>query len=101
MYLGVTHNRTLTFKEHLRKSKAKVNTQNALLNKLTTLKWGATANTLRTSALALSFSAEEYTSTVWEHSTHIKTLDTALNKTAQKLTGCLKPTPIQQVYCLQ
>jgi len=100
MYLGVTLDRTLTFKEHLRKIKATLNTRNALLNKLTTSKWEVTANTLRTTALALSFSAEKYASHVWEDSTHIKTLDSALIETARKLTGCLKPTPIQKVYCL-
>ena len=60
VYLGVTLDRTLSFKEHTRKLKAKIPSRNALLSKLANSKWGANLYTLRTTALALCFSTAEY-----------------------------------------
>ena len=53
---------------------------------------GATPTTLRSSALALCYSAAEYAFPVWERSTHAKKLDATLNETCRMITGCLKPT---------
>ena len=55
IYLGVTLDRTLSFKQHALNTKAKVNTRNNLLRKLTNSRWGAHPATVRTTALALSF----------------------------------------------
>ena len=41
IYIGVTLDRTLSFKQHALKTKAKVNTRNNLLRKLTNSRWGA------------------------------------------------------------
>ena len=41
VYLGVTMDRTLSFKEHTRKLKAKIQSRNTLLSKLGNSKWGA------------------------------------------------------------
>ena len=60
MYLGVTLDRSLIFKKHVTKTKAKVSTRNNIVRKLTTSKWGSLSSVLRTTALALSFSAAEY-----------------------------------------
>ena len=54
VYLGVTLDRTLSFKEHVRKTKAKLSTRNALLGKLAYSNCGKDPRTLRTTALALS-----------------------------------------------
>lgn len=40
VYLGVTLDRTLTFKEHCKKIKMKVEARNNLIRKLTGIKWG-------------------------------------------------------------
>ena len=55
-------------------------------------KWGATPTTLRSSALALCYSAAEYACPVWERSAHANKLDATLNETCRMITGCLKPT---------
>jgi len=53
VYLGVTLDRTLSFKAHLQKTFAKLNNRNNLLSKLAGTTWNVQASTLRTSALAL------------------------------------------------
>ena len=92
VYLGVTLDRTLSYKAHIEKTKKKVGTRNNIIRKLRTSKWGATPTTLRSFALALCYSAAEYACPVWERSTHAKKLDATLNETCRMITGCLKPT---------
>ena len=75
VYLGDTLDRTLSFKQHIEKVKGKVRTRNNLLRKLANLLWGASAPTLRATALALCYSAAEYACPVWERSSHSKKLD--------------------------
>jgi len=60
VYLGVTLDRTLDYKQHLIKIADKVNSRNNLLMKLANSSWGADSNTLRSSTLALCYSAAEY-----------------------------------------
>ena len=55
-YLGVTLDRMLSYREHLTKTAGKLKNQNNLLIKLAGSTWGASANTLRSSALALCYS---------------------------------------------
>ena len=92
VYLGVTLDRTLSYKAHIEKTKKKVETRNNIIRKLRNSKWGATPTTLGSSALALCYSAAEYACPVWERSTHAKKLDSTLNETCRMITGCLKPT---------
>ena len=60
VYLGVTLDRSLTFKEHVNKTRAKVSTCNNILRKPAISKWGAISHVFRTSTFALSHSAAEY-----------------------------------------
>lgn len=55
---------------------------------------------LRTSLLALCYSANEYASPVWYHSAHSKQVDVALNDTCRIINGCLQPTPMDKVQRL-
>ena len=55
---------------------------------------------LRTSALALSYSAAEYACPIWEQSAHAKRLDQALNESRRLITGCLKPTNADNLHLL-
>ena len=98
IYLGVQLDRTLTYKQHIRNTKHKVESRNAIISKLATTKYGANPRTIRTAALALSFSVAEYACPVWERSRHTKILDTTINTTCRKITGCLRPTNIQDLY---
>jgi len=54
-YIGVTLDHTLTYREHLTKTASKLKNQNNLSMKLAGSTWGASANTLRLSALALYY----------------------------------------------
>ena len=100
IYLGVTLDRTLSFKQHALNTKAKVNTRDNLLRKLTNSRWGAHPATVRTTALALCFSTAEYACSSWGRSRHTGHVDIALNDTCRIITGCLKATPIPCLYAL-
>ena len=79
-YLGVTLDRSLSYKQHIRNTKMKVATRNNLLTKLATSKWGKNPNTIRTTALALSYSTTEYAAPVWARSAHAKNLGPEQNQ---------------------
>jgi len=91
-YLGVILDRQPTFKQHLEGLSGKVRARNCLLRLLAGSAWGANASVLRTSALALVYSAAEYASPAWFRRTHTKKLDVALNDKLLIISGCLKPT---------
>lgn len=99
-YLGVTLDRTLTYKLHCDKTAKKINTRNCLIRKLTGSTWGAQPHAIRVSALALCFSVREYACPAWGRSTHTKKVDTALNNSCRIITGCLKNTPVEKIYLL-
>lgn len=50
-YLDMTLDRSLTFKEHCKKTKFKVNARNDLIRKLVGLAWGAEPHTVKTTVL--------------------------------------------------
>ena len=92
--------RMLSFKRHALNTKAKVNTINNLLRKITNPRWGAHPDTVRTTALALCFSIAEFACSSWGRSRHTGHVDIALNDTCRIITGCLKATPIPYMYAL-
>ncbi len=94
-YLGVKLDRQLMYKEHLKALCAKVSARNNLLCRLAGSSWGASTSTLRTSALALVYSAAEYSSPARCRCSHVKKLDVTLNNTMRRITGCLRPTPTE------
>ncbi|KAI5732047.1 hypothetical protein M8J77_020382 [Diaphorina citri] len=99
-YLGITLDRSLTFKDHCTNTRAKISSRNNILRKLTSRRWGSNPETLRISALGLCVSTSEYASPVWGASSHAKQVDVALNDTMRIITGCLKATPVQKLYPL-
>ena len=70
------------------------------MRKLTNSKWGCTPHTLRTSTLALCYTAAEYACPVWSRSVHAIKLDPALNNACRIITGCLKPTNTSNLHLL-
>ena len=92
VYLGVTLDRTLSYKEHLSKTAAKLKSRNNLLSKLAGSSWGANAKTLRTSALALCYSVAEYCCPAWSRSSHMASIDSQLNNTMRLISGGVRPT---------
>ena len=99
-YLGVTLDRTLSYKQHIHNTKMKVATRNNLLRKLSSYKWGTNASTIRTTALALSYSVAEYAAPVCARSAHSYKLDSELNSACLAIMGCLKPTNVEELYLL-
>ena len=99
-YLGVKLDRTLTFRKHLDALKAKTTSRVALIRRMASTTWGAATKTLRISTQALVYSAAEYCAPVWCRSSHMKGLDTALNSAMRIVSGCLRPTPVNQLPIL-
>ena len=99
-YLGVTLDRTLNYKQHILNTKMKVTTRNNLLKKLANSKWGTNARTIRTTALALCYSTAEYAAPVWARSCHANKLNPVLNQACRSITGCLKPTNVEDLYLI-
>jgi len=93
-YLGVTLDRTLSYREHLMKTAGKLKNRNNLLMKLAGSTWGASANTLRSSALVLCYSAAEYCAPVLSRSSHTSQVDVQLNSTMRLISGTLRSTPL-------
>ncbi|KAK3889698.1 hypothetical protein Pcinc_006264 [Petrolisthes cinctipes] len=98
VYLGVTLDRTLSFAEHVRKTELKVATRNNLLGKLANSNWGADPRTLRTTALALSYSTAEYCSAAWDRSCHAHKVNPEMSNSCRIITGTLRPTPLPILY---
>ena len=74
--------------------------RNNLLMKLAGSTWGASANTLRSSALALCYSAAEYCAAVWSRSAHTSRVDVQLNSTMRLISGTLRSTPLPWLLVL-
>jgi len=62
------------------------------LMKLAGSTWGASA--MRSSALALCYSAAEYCAPVWSRSAHTSQVDVQLNSTMHLISGTLRSTPL-------
>jgi len=60
--------------------------------KLASSTWGASANTLWSSALALCYSATQYCAPVWSLSAHTSQVDVQLNFTMCLISGTLRST---------
>ena len=99
-YLGVTLDGTLNYKQHILNTKMKLATRNNLLKKLANSKSGTNARTIRTTALALCYSTAEYTAPVWARSSHANKLNPVLNQSCRSITGCLKPTNVEDLYLI-
>ena len=98
--LGVKLGRQLTYCQHLEGLRSKISARNNLLRCLAGTSWVAKTLTLRTSALAVVYSAAEYSTPAWCRSKHTRKLDVVLNDTMRIITRCLKPTPIEYLPVL-
>ena len=92
VYLGITLDRSLTYRNHGMKTRAKLSSRNNLLRKLQWMNWGTCPHTMRTTATALCLYVVEYCCPVWARSTHRKLTDTTLNETCRLITGCIRLT---------
>ena len=99
-YLKVKLDRSLTFRHHLEALRKKLSTRVALLRRLAGFGWGAGAKTLRICALSLVYSTAEYCALVWSRSTHTRLIDSILNDALRIVSGCLLPTPTEDLPVL-
>ena len=99
-YLGVKLDRSLTFHHHLEALRKKLSTRVALLRRLAGSGWGAGAKTMRISALSLVYSTAEYCAPFWCGSTHTRLIDSILNDALLSVSGCLRPTPTEDLPIL-
>ena len=100
-YLGDTLDSTMRYKQHIHNTNMKVATRNNLMKKLSNSKWGYNASTIRTTVLALSYSAAEYACPVWARSPNASKLDPELNDACRSsITGCLRTTNVEEQYLL-
>ena len=99
-YLGVTLDRTLSYMTHIHYTKMMVATRNYILNKLANSRWETNARTMRTTALVLCYSTAEYVVPVCERWNYVHLLTPELNQAYRAITGCLKPTNVDNLYLL-
>ena len=99
-YLGVKLDRTLTYRERLTALRGKVMARTALIRLIAGTSWGASTPTLRTSTLALVYAPAEYCAPVWCRSSHNHLVDVGLNASLRTITGCLRPTLVDQLPVL-
>ena len=70
------------------------------MRRLAGFSWGAGAITLRTASLALVHSTAEYCAPVWCRSPHTRLFNRPINDALRLVTGCLRPTPTDDLYVL-
>ena len=78
----------------------KLSSRVILLRRLVGSGRDAGAKTLRIATLSLVYSAAEYYAPVWCRSAHTRPIDSALNDALRIVTGCLRPTPTDQLSVL-
>ena len=100
-YLGVTLDRSLTYRRHLESLCKKLTSRGALLRRLAGSGWGAGATTLRIAIPALMHSTTEYCAPVWRCSAHTRLIDPAINDVLRIVTGYLCPTPADNLPILE
>ena len=81
------------------RSKAKTAARNNVLKKLSISKWGANPATIKTIALALSYSTTEYACPVWERSAHAHKVNSVLNDECRSIAECLQRSNIDKLCC--
>jgi len=92
--------RSLTYRRHLESLRKKLASRVALLRWLADSGWGAGATTLRKATLALVHSTAEYCLPVWCRSAHTRLIDPTINDALRIVTGCLRPTPANNLPIL-
>ena len=99
-YFGVELDRSLTFRHHFEALRKKVSTRITLLKRLAGSGWGASAMTLGIYALSLVYFTAEYCAPVWCRSTHTCLIGSILISALRIVTGCLRPTPTENLPAL-
>ena len=98
--LGITLDRSLTYRRHLESLRKKLSTRVSLIIRQAETTWGAGASVLRTATLALVHSTAKYCVPVWCRSAHIRLNDPIINNALRVVTGYQLPTPTDYLRVL-
>ena len=90
-YLGITLDRSPTYRRHLHLLRKKLSTRVLLIRRLAGTTWGACASVLRTATLARVYLTAEYCAPVWCPSAHTRLIDRIIYA-LRIVTKCLLPT---------
>ena len=94
-YLGVTLDRSLTYRTHIEDTSQKLKSRVSIIRKLTGTGWGASQSVvLRISALSLCYSVAEYAAPVWMRSAHAPKEDTQLNEVMRLISRAIRSTSL-------
>ena len=99
-YLGIKLDRAFTFRRHLKSLRKKLTSRVRLLKRLSGSSWGADATIFRTATLALVHFTTECCAFVWCCSAHTRLIDKFINDVLRIVTGCLRPTPTDNLFIL-
>ena len=99
-YLNVKLDRALTYRHHLEALHKKLSMHVSLLRRLAGSGWGTGTKTLYTAALSLIYSTAKYYAPAWCCNAHTCLNDSILNDILHIVTGCLCPTPTNNVSAL-
>ena len=91
-YLGVTLDRSLTYRKHADNVRDQVESRCNIISTLAGTDSGAPVPALRTSAIALVYSVAKYDVPVWGRCAHVQHVDTQLNIAMRTVSGALIPT---------
>ena len=91
-YLGITLDRSLTYRDHLQKLASKMSSRVALVKRMAGTTWGASFEVLRITTLALVVAPAEYCAPVWTQSTHSQKLNVPFNEALRTISGCIRCT---------
>jgi len=94
-YLGITLDRSLTFRHHIEKLKNKMTSRLSLVKRLSGLNWGARFDVLRISTLSLLVAPAEYCAPIWTQCAHVRKLNTPFNEALRTISGCLRSTRVK------
>ena len=61
---------------------------------------GSQASNHQNNSSCILYSTAEYARPVWDRSRHVSKLDPALNEACRSITGCLRPTSVENEYLL-
>ena len=100
MYLEVKLDRLLTFRHHLEALHKNLSTRVTLLRRLAGSGRGAGAKTFHIPAFSLVYSTTEYCTLVWYCSMHTRLIDSIPSDALRIVTGCLHPTPTEDLPVL-
>ena len=99
-YLGMKLDRELMYRHHLEALRKKLSTHVSLLRRRAGSEWSDGAKTLLTAALSLIYSTAEYCAPAWCRRAHTRLIDNVLNDALRIVTGCLSPTPTNNLPVL-